>query len=170
MIESDHVKLARRTIEAFVRGEPLPDGAEAPAELREQQAGAFVSLKKNGALRGCIGTIEPTTGSLVQEIIRNAIHAASEDPRFMPVTLDELDELTISVDVLHPAEQVPDGTHLDPKEYGVIVECGLRKGLLLPDLDGVETAEDQVAIACQKGCIALNEPYTLKRFKVDRFT
>ncbi len=170
MSESEYVRLARATIDAFVNGKPLPDAFEAPTELRNQKAGAFVSLKRGGMLRGCIGTIEPTTPNVAEEIIRNAVHAASADPRFLPVRPDELADLYISVDVLHPSEKVPDATHLDPKEYGVIVECGGRKGLLLPNLDGVETAETQVGIACQKGCIALDEPYILRRFKVDRYT
>lgn len=170
MAEGEHVRLARMSIEAFVMGRELPDEFEASEELRLERAGAFVSIRRQGTLRGCIGTMEPTAPNLAIEIIRNAVHAATRDPRFVPVAPDELPQLEISVDVLHPSEEVPDASYLDPSKYGVIVECGTRKGLLLPALEGVETAEDQVGIACSKGCIMLHEPYVLRRFKVDRYT
>lgn len=170
MDHSEHVRLARATIEAYVTGATLPDAFMASEELRSQKAGAFVSLKKQGALRGCIGTIEPVYSNLAEEIIRNAIQSATADPRFAPVSAAELADLTISVDVLHPAEAIGDPSQLDPRQYGVIVSCGTRKGLLLPNLEGVDTIEDQVSIACQKACIAAGEPLALQRFRVDRFT
>ena len=170
MTQSEHVRLARATIESYVKSGEIPDDADAAEELRAQRAGAFVSIKKRGVLRGCIGTIGPTCSNLAREIIRNAVQATTCDPRFEPISADELDDLTISVDVLHPAEEVGDTGQLDPKSYGVIVSCDMRRGLLLPDLEGVETAEDQVSIACRKACILPSEPFKLERFKVDRFT
>lgn len=170
MTESEHVRLARATIEAYVKGDPLPSDADAPENMRTQEAGAFVSLKKHGVLRGCIGTIRSTCANLAQEIIRNAVQSATCDPRFPPVTPQEVSELTISVDVLHPPEPIPGIESLDPSQYGVIVSCDARQGLLLPNLEGVETVQDQVSIACRKAGILEGEPVTLKRFKVDRFT
>lgn len=167
--ESDHVRLARAAIEAYVVRNEVLDEEEAPARLRAGRAGVFVSIKKRGVLRGCIGTIESACRSIAGEIIRNAIQAATCDPRFVPVGSEELAELDVSVDVLRPAEEIADASYLDPKAYGIIVSCGMRRGLLLPNLEGVETAEDQVAIACQKGGIRPDEPFSLQRFKVDRF-
>lgn len=170
MAESEHVRLARQAIEAYVRRQDLPDPEDAPSELKSQRSGAFVSIKEHGALRGCIGTIEPTSPNLATEIIRNAVQASTCDPRFEPVREEELPHLSISVDVLHPAEPVADVSDLDPECYGVIVACDMRRGLLLPNLEGVDTAHDQVAIACQKAGILAEEPFALQRFKVDRFT
>jgi len=168
--ESEHVQLARRAIEAYARQEDLPNPDDASPELRSQRSGAFVSIKEHGALRGCIGTIESTSPNLATEIIRNAIQASTCDPRFEPIGVEELAHLSISVDVLHAAEPVADVSELDPQRYGVIVTCDMRRGLLLPSLEGVDTARDQVAIACQKAGILAEEPFTLQRFKVDRFT
>jgi AmmeMemoRadiSam system protein A len=128
-----------------------------------------VSLHEHGLLRGCIGTISPTRDTLAAEVVGNAVEAATRDPRFPPVTADELDDLEIKVDVLHEAEPVSGLDDLDPKTYGVIVSCGSRRGLLLPDLEGVDTPEHQVSIAASKGGIALSEPFRLERFKVDRY-
>ncbi len=163
------VQLARRAIQAYVtRGAKIAP-PESPGPVMQQQAGAFVSLHKNGALRGCIGTIEPTQPTLAQEVIANAISAASRDPRFAPVTPDELEDLEISVDVLEPAEPIGAMDELDPKQYGVIVERGRRRGLLLPDLQGVDTPEQQVHIALRKAWIAPDEPYAMYRFRVTRY-
>jgi AmmeMemoRadiSam system protein A len=167
---SEQVKLAVYSIARFVKtGEraPLPPGL--PPELTQRRAGVFVSLKKRGQLRGCIGTIAPLTGSVAEEILRNAVSACSEDPRFDPVTEDELDELSCSVDVLAPEEPISDIGMLDPKKYGVVVTSGYRRGLLLPDLDGVDTAEEQVAIAMRKAGIYGGEPVKLARFEVVRY-
>lgn len=168
--EDPWVKLARRSLETYVKtGQRLTSLPEdLPAEMTTQQAGAFVSLHKNGQLRGCIGTIAPTCDNLAWEIVQNAISACSRDPRFSPVRPDELDELEYSVDVLGAPEPVDSPAALDPKTYGVIVSCGGRRGLLLPDLDGVDSVEAQLSIALQKGGIRENEPYKIERFKVVR--
>lgn len=168
--EDPWVKLARRSLETYVKTSQrltsLPE--DLPTEMTTQQAGAFVSLHKNGQLRGCIGTIAPTCENLAWEIVQNAISACSRDPRFSPVRPDELDELEYSVDVLGAPEPVDSPAALDPKTYGVIVSCGGRRGLLLPDLDGVDNVEAQLSIALQKGGIRENEPYKIERFKVVR--
>ena len=134
----------------------------------EQAAGAFVSLHMGGRLRGCIGTIGPTQENLAWEIIRNAVSAGTRDPRFPAVRAEELDELEYSVDVLGQPESVDALDQLDPRQYGVIVSFGHQRGLLLPDLDGVDTVEQQIDIARQKGGIRATDPYTLQRFKVVR--
>lgn len=168
--EDPWVKLARRSLETYVKtGQRLTSLPEdLPAEMTTQQAGAFVSLHKNGQLRGCIGTIAPTCDNLAWEIVQNAVSACSRDPRFSPVRPDELDELEYSVDVLGAPEPVDSPAALDPKTYGVIVSCGGRRGLLLPDLDGVDSVAVQLSIALQKGGIRENEPYKIERFKVVR--
>ena len=167
--EDEYVRLARYSLESFVRtGKRVDAPNDLPAELSGRKAGAFVSLKKDGMLRGCIGTILPVTGSLGQEIVRNAVSAASEDPRFSPVREDELDSLVYSVDVLTEPEPVASESELDPKRYGVIVESGGRRGLLLPDLAGVDTVAEQVGIARRKGGIGPGEPVKLWRFEVVR--
>ena len=170
--EDPWVKLARLSLETFVktgmRLECLPDGL--PAEMTGQTAGAFVSLHTHGQLRGCIGTTGPTTESVAWEIVQNAVSACSRDPRFPPVTVAELDSLEYSVDVLGQPEPISSPAELDVKKYGVIVSCGGRRGLLLPDLAGVDTVEQQIDIARQKGGISSREKYTLERFEVVRHT
>jgi AmmeMemoRadiSam system protein A len=162
------VELARRTVIQYVRtGERLHVPKDLPDELRSR-AGAFVTLRIGGELRGCIGTVEPTQESLALEVVANAISAATRDPRFPPVTEEELPRLQVSVDVLQPALRVSDVTQLDPKRYGVIVQKGARRGLLLPDLDGVETVEQQLAIACQKAGLDTGEGMEIFRFTVQR--
>ncbi|HAL29269.1 MAG TPA: AMMECR1 domain-containing protein [Coriobacteriia bacterium] len=169
--ESPHpsapVALARRTIETFLREHRIISPPE-PEGLLQERRGAFVSLHRHGELRGCIGTIAPTTPSLAEEIVHNAIQAATADPRFPPMTADELDDLEISVDVLGTPEPAS-MEDLDPSIYGVIVSADWRRGLLLPDLDGVDTAEQQVAIARQKAGIGPDERITIERFRVDRY-
>lgn len=168
--ESPPVKLARAGIIHYLKtGKYL----KTPDEFRlltEEKAGAFVSLKKFGQLRGCIGTIEATQPDLGQEIIRNAVAAALHDPRFEPVEIGEMDEITITVDVLGPAEKIRGEKELDPKKYGVIVSSGRKRGLLLPDLPGVDTVEDQVRIAREKAGIRPGEPISLERFTVTRYS
>jgi AmmeMemoRadiSam system protein A len=164
------VKLAKETIESYVRTgrEPAPP-RPLPAEM-QGVAGAFVSLHDAaGNLRGCIGTIEPTQPSLALEVIRNAVAAASRDPRFQPVEPRELEGLDVKVDVLLPPEPIDNLDELDPRRYGVIVESGWRRGLLLPDLEGVDTVDMQVAIARQKAGIRPNEECQLYRFEVKRY-
>lgn len=162
------VNLARETVEEYIRaGRVKPVPLTTPPEL-EARAGAFICLKKFGQLRGCIGTIEPTQPNLAAEIVQNAISASTRDPRFEPVRERELADLEYTVDVLglpEPAESLAD---LDPKRYGVIVESGHKRGLLLPDLEGVDTVEDQVTIAMQKAGIYDGEPIKLYRFEVRR--
>jgi AmmeMemoRadiSam system protein A len=167
--ESAPVALARATIEQYVAEGTTPTAPHLDDTALPARAGAFVSLHAHGALRGCIGTIGATRGTLAEEIVHNAVQAATADPRFPPVSAQEVDDLDITVDVLHPAERVESLADLDPKVYGVITTCGWRRGLLLPDLEGVDTCEEQVAIAMSKAGIAGGEPIDLERFKVDRY-
>jgi len=167
------VQLARQTVETFVRqGRTLDPPDNLSPEMR-QRAGTFVSLHDRfGQLRGCIGTILPIQTNVAQEIIQNAISAATRDPRFSPVRPDELDGLDVKVDVLTTPEPISGPEELDPKRYGVIVQDGQgwRRGLLLPDLDGVDTVEYQVDIARRKAGIGPDEPVKLERFEVIRYT
>ena len=168
-MESQLVKLAKKTIETFVK-----DGAviASPKELSPEmqgRAGVFVSLHKKGHLRGCIGTFAPTTTCVAEEVIRNAIEACSQDPRFPPVRADELADLEISVDVLTDPAAVSSIKDLDAKKYGIIVKSGARRGLLLPDLPGVNTAQEQIAICRRKAWINDNDPVELFRFEVRRY-
>lgn len=161
--------LVRASVEAFVRGgSPPPLPRELPEVLRHP-AGAFVCLKKHGVLRGCVGTTQPTQGDLAHELVRNAASAASRDPRFPPVEPRELEALTYSVDVLGAPEPVPSLASLDPKTYGVIVRSQDRTGVLLPNLEGIDSAEQQVDIACRKAGIGAHEPLELLRFVVRRY-
>ncbi|MGE5528513.1 MAG: AmmeMemoRadiSam system protein A [Patescibacteria group bacterium] len=165
--ESPYVRLARETVEAYVRGvEPPSDGTRIPDA--DRRAGVFVSIKKHGELRGCIGTIAPTRRNIAEEIRANAIAASTQDPRFEPVSPGELPDLVYSVDVLGEAEPVAGLEELDPRRYGVIVRRGGRQGLLLPDLEGVDTAAEQVAIARRKAGIGPDEAVELLRFEVVR--
>lgn len=167
--EGEYVRLARASVEHFtLSGKRLkrPDGLS--AELSNNRAGVFVSIKKDGNLRGCIGTTMPTEGNIAEEIISNGISAASRDPRFDPIESGEFGSLTYSVDVLSPSEPIKGKDELDVNRYGVIVRCGKRSGLLLPELEGVDTVEEQISIALKKAGINQNEPYTLERFKVIR--
>ena len=163
-LEDSWVRLARLSLETFVktgeRLERLPNGLL--TEMTDQDAGTFVSLHAHGQLRGCIGTTGPTTESVAWEIVQNAVSACSRDPRFPPVTVSELDSLEYSVDVLGQPEPISSPAELDVKKYGVIVSCGGRRGLLLPDLEGVDTVEQQIDIARQKGGISSREQYTLE--------
>lgn len=165
------VRLARLSLETYVktgRHTALPDGLS--EELLTTRAGTFVSLKKDGRLRGCIGTIAPTTGSVAEEILQNAVSAGAEDPRFPPVREEELPDLVYSVDVLGRPEDISSPAELDVARYGVIVSAGPRRGLLLPHLEGVDTVEQQIAIARQKAGISSHEAVTLQRFEVVRHT
>jgi AmmeMemoRadiSam system protein A len=161
-------RLAKETIESYVREGKTPQPKELTPEMRER-AGVFVSLKVGGMLRGCIGTFEPMKANVAEEVIANAISAATRDPRFPPVTPAELSDLDYSVDVLTKPEPVESEAELDPKRYGVIVESGWRKGLLLPDLEGVDTVEYQIEICRSKAGIMPDEPVVLYRFEVKRY-
>jgi AmmeMemoRadiSam system protein A len=157
---------ARRCVEAFVGGRPAPTP---PADrLYDTVAACFCSLKKHGELRGCIGTLTPAEASLGEEIARNAWAAAFRDPRFPPVVASELTALSYSVDVLSPSEPC-ERDDLDPRRYGVIVVAGARRGVLLPDLAGVDTVERQLTIVLQKAGIEPSAPYAVERFTVRRF-
>ena len=138
-------------------------------DLLNRRAGVFVSIHKNGSLRGCIGTIAPTCSNIAQEIAQNAVSASTRDPRFPAIRPSELDELEITVDVLGDTERIDSPDQLDVKRYGVIVSKGRRRGLLLPNLDGVDTVEEQIAIALQKAGLDTDEEnYELERFEVVR--
>lgn len=161
-------KFAREVITAAAGYQHVPDPPD--EAYYRQKAACFVSIKKQGQLRGCIGTLEPAETSLGMEIVRNSQSAAFADPRFPAVTLDEIPELSVSVDVLSEPEPVKTFEGQDCKEYGVIVSCDFRRGVLLPDLEGVDTVEDQLAIACQKAGIDPEaEEYDRYRFTVTRF-
>jgi len=162
------VKLAKETVERYIREGKTPKPKKLTPEMRER-AGVFVSLHKHGQLRGCIGTFEPREKNVAEEIIANAISSSTGDPRFPPVTASELDDLEYSVDILTEPEPVTDISQLDPKEYGVIVESDWKKGLLLPDLEGVDSVEEQIAICRLKAGILTGEPIKLYRFQVRRF-
>ena len=165
------VKLARASVESYVLRRQVIDIPEGlPEELTRQRAGAFVSIHKQGRLRGCIGTIAPVQGCAAEEIIHNAVSAAVSDPRFDPIRPEELKWLEISVDVLGEPEDIRSEEELDVKRYGVIVSRGSRRGLLLPDLDGVDTVQQQVSIARKKAGIGPEEEVSLQRFRVVRHT
>ncbi len=177
--EDAYVKLARCTIETYVRtGRQIDIPDDLPSEMYADRAGVFVSIKikdqtalesgQTARLRGCIGTIQAVRSCIAQEIIENAISAAVKDPRFAPITPQELDSLTISVDVLGDMEPIHSSKQLDVRRYGVVVTNGYRRGLLLPNLEGVDTVEDQIAIAKQKAGIGWQEDATLERFEVIR--
>lgn len=162
------VQLAIEAIDSYVRSGKTPaPPAELPDELQVRR-GTFVSIKKSGKLRGCIGTIRPYRENLAEEIIGNAISAATKDPRFNPITVKELDQLEISVDVLSEAEPVRDISELDPKRYGIIVSRGHKQGVLLPDI-GVETVAEQIKICRRKADIKSGEEVEIQKFTVVRF-
>lgn len=175
--EDVYVRLARRTIEKYIiSGRKLQMQGDLPKELRkempeemfERRAGAFVSIRKDGQLRGCIGTIQAVQSCLGEEIIENAVSASVRDPRFSPIEPEELESLVISVDVLGETEKISSPEELDTERYGVIVTKGRRRGLLLPNLEGIDTVEEQIAIAKQKAGIGAREEVELERFEVVR--
>jgi AmmeMemoRadiSam system protein A len=165
------VNLARATIEAYVRERRTLTPSEAPEPVDGRRAGVFVTLHlcSTGDLRGCIGTIQATEPTLAEEVIHNAIAAAVSDRRFAPVGPEELADLDIEVSVLHPAEHIESLDQLDPLRYGVIVQRGRRRGLLLPEIPGIDDARTQVEMARQKAWIGQDEPIEMWRFQVDKF-
>jgi AmmeMemoRadiSam system protein A len=168
--QSPQVRLAKEAIDEMIKNHRVLSVPEwLPADLLKTKAGCFVSVKKQGRLRGCIGTVAAARPDLAEEIIHNAIHAVTEDPRFPRVEASELTDLEISVDVLGEPERVNSIDDLDVKRYGVIVSSGWRRGLLLPDLDGVDNPQEQVAIALRKAGIGSKEAYGLERFEVIRY-
>lgn len=165
------VKLAKDAIETYVKEKRIfsPSGdISIPPEVPEK-AGVFVSVKKEGQLRGCIGTYSPQTDKVTTEIILNAISAATRDPRFESIESEELSKLSYSVDVLSKLEKVNSIKDLDPKCYGIVVTKDQRRGLLLPDLDGVDTVDEQIKISKLKAGIEELEEVEIYRFKVMRY-
>jgi AmmeMemoRadiSam system protein A len=164
------VFLAKETVELYVRKDKIREVRD--SELTEElnkRAGVFVCLKIKGMLRGCIGTFQPQEPTIAHETVRNAISAATCDPRFPCLRAEELDSIEYTVDVLTPPEPVKDRSMLDARRYGVIVQAGGRRGLLLPDLEGVNTVEAQISIARQKAGISPDTPVELSRFEVKRY-
>lgn len=167
--ENSYVKLARESLEYYIkRGRVLDVSDHLPPEIITQSKGVFVSINKHGNLRGCIGTISAVHDSIAEEIINNAISAGTRDPRFNPVKESELKDLIYSVDVLEKAEPISSIDELDVKKYGVIVSCGYKRGLLLPNLEGIDTPAQQVEIALSKAGINKGESYKMERFEVVR--
>lgn len=165
-------ELAARAVAHFIRTRqilPTPQAGFSP--FADQQAGVFVTLKTpTGDLRGCIGTIAPVYANVLEETIYNAVSAASRDPRFSPVQPAELEGLGYSVSVLHPPEAIQSLDLLDPAHYGVIVTARERRGLLLPELEGIDTPQQQVYHATLKAGLMPGEPVQLQRFRVDKYT
>lgn len=162
------VRLAKKTVEMYISEGKVLKPQRLTLRMKEK-AGVFVSIHRLGELRGCIGTIEPQRSNVAEEIIVNAISSAIRDPRFLPITPSELKDLDYSVDVLTKPEPIKSQDQLDPRRYGVIVEAGWRKGVLLPDLEGVDSVDYQIDICRQKAGIAPNEPVKLYRFEVKRY-
>jgi AmmeMemoRadiSam system protein A len=156
-------------LEYYLTAQPF-DKLHIPGDLLlKEKKGCFVTLKKDGELRGCIGTVHPTRENLASEIRHNAIAAGTQDPRFWPVQENEMKLIKISVDVLSNPEKIKSTDELDPQLYGVIVRSGGKVGLLLPHLEGIDTVEEQVNIARQKAGIWPEEEIELWRFKVERY-
>ncbi len=172
--EDPYVMLARDTIESYIKDGKKPSLIsgkydDIPDEMRKRKAGVFVSIHKEGRLRGCIGTISSVYSCIGQEIIENAVAASTRDPRFNPIKSDELPSLEINVDVLSDAEDITSRDELDVKRYGVIVTKGANRGLLLPNLDGVDTVDEQISIALRKAGLKEDEEgYSMQRFEVVR--
>jgi AmmeMemoRadiSam system protein A len=166
------IRLASEAIAAFLAEDRI---IEPPSELYKEcpdalkPAGAFVCLKRDWELRGCVGTTEPLEETLAGEVVRNAVAAATRDPRFAPVCREELPDLSVSVDVLEPSEPVSDRAALDPKRFGIIVRAGEKQSVLLPDLEGIESVAEQLAAARKKAGIGPDEPIELRRFAVTRY-
>lgn len=168
--EDVYIQLARAAVEHFTKtGQRLsiPDFAQTP-ELLGRSRGVFVSIKDRGGLRGCMGITAGLEINLASEIISNAIKACSEDPRFPAIEENELEDLRISVDILSRAEKITDINQLDPKVYGIIVSHDYKRGLLLPNLEGVDSVSEQIRIALNKAGIRADEPYQVERFTVER--
>ncbi|MCX7745583.1 MAG: AmmeMemoRadiSam system protein A [Clostridia bacterium] len=168
-MEDPYVKLARKALETYVKEDrviDIPEGT--PQEILKARAGTFVSIKKHGELRGCIGTIGPARKNIAEEIIYNAISSGTQDPRFFPIEPDELDDLVYSVDILKEAEPIESMEELDVDKFGVIVRSGRKSGLLLPNLEGIDSPDKQVSIALQKAGIRADENYEMERFEVVR--
>jgi len=169
-VKNPFISLAKKTIETFIKtGKILPLPKNLPKKMTSEKAGTFVSLhKKDGSLQGCIGTFLPTKKNVAEEVIYNSISAATQDPRFPPVTKKELPNLVYSVDILSQPKPTKK-ENLDPKKYGLIVSTrDGRRGLLLPDIPGVKTVEEQIEICKRKAGIYPSENVTLQTFTVER--
>ena len=165
-------ELAKATVEEYTKTNNIFTPPEALVGVSTKKAGTFVSIKTfDDELRGCIGTISPTKDTLAKEIISNAIKAATLDPRFEKVEISELDNLKYSVDVLFSPERVKNIKELNPKLYGIIVSSvSGNQALLLPNLDGIDSTEDQIAICKRKAGISHDESVIIQRFKVERYS
>ncbi len=164
-VELDIQALGRRAIDTYLRTHQLIDPPERiPIELQAPSA-VFVTLRKDGELRGCVGSVRPTEATAAHELIRYAVASAVRDPRFDPVRLNEVDALLIKVQLLDPPEPVDDVSRLDPQTFGIIVRSGDRQALLLPGIDGIETPEQQLLAACEKAGIDRHAPLELERFR-----
>lgn len=169
------VRIARTAVESYVRDgqrPPMTKALEAAASppWYKRKAATFVSIfAQDGGLRGCVGTVEPAEANVAAEVVSNAVAAATRDPRFAPVAANELSGLAYKVDVLSEPEWVPDAALLDAREFGVIVESEERRGVLLPDLEGVDTVEEQLSVARRKAGIGPDEQIVLYRFRVERY-
>jgi len=161
--------LAKDAVEQYIRDGKVIKPADLPVPEMNEKAGVFICLKKKGELRGCIGTFHPSRDNIAEEIIHNSISACSQDPRFQPVDAGELEEIEYTVDVLTEPEQIENKNHLDHKKYGVIVKSGVRKGLLLPDIEGVNSVDEQISIASMKAGICIGEEIEMYRFEVKRY-
>jgi AmmeMemoRadiSam system protein A len=169
------VELARRTIETYVEEHARIEPPDPLLTEMQRRAGTFVTIRKHGQLRGCIGTIHPTQDNVAEEVINNAISAATRDPRFPKVDRDELKDLEIKVDILGDPEPIDSESELDPKRYGLIIqslEHPWKRGLLLPNLDGIDTIEKQVYWTRyhKAGITDPDEPVQMLRFEVARYS
>jgi len=167
---NQYIQLAKSAVEKCIKeGEVIEIPQNLPAKFTHKRAGVFVTIENNNQLRGCIGTYLPTTKNIAQELIRNAIAAATEDSRFDPITKEELAHLSYTVYILNPPEEIKDISELNPKKYGVLVKSGLKSGLLLPNLEGVENVDQQISIACQKaGIDPTKEKILIYKFTVEK--
>jgi len=166
------VSLAKKAVENYIKeGKIISVPENFSKKVLNKKAGAFVTIEKKGELRGCIGTYLPTKENITEEVISNAIAAATQDDRFGSVQKEELPGLSYTVYILSEPQPVKNFQEIDPKKYGIIVKSGLKSGLLLPDLWGVDTAEKQFLIACQKaGIDPIHEPVVVYKFTAKKYS
>ncbi|HKL76641.1 MAG TPA: AmmeMemoRadiSam system protein A [Halanaerobiales bacterium] len=167
--KEDVPNLAKKTIEEYILHGRMYEIDQEISEELNKEAGVFVTLKKNGDLRGCIGTIRPTQKNIAAEVQKNAISAAEHDPRFPAVSGDELNEIDYSVDIIGEMEKVDSKEELNPKKFGIMVKGGHQTGLLLPDLEGIDTIEKQINIARKKAGLSKDADIEIYRFEVKRY-
>ena len=169
LTKEDIPELAKKTVEDYVLYGKMEEINKELSEELQRKAGVFVTLKKQGKLRGCIGTIKPTQKNVAEEIQKNAISAAEHDPRFPSLKSEELEDINYSVDVIGEMEKVDDKEKLDPQKYGIMVKGGHQSGLLLPDLEGIDNVEEQINIAKKKAGLAADADIEIYRFEVKRY-